>query len=63
MIVYERSEGARNNFGKFISQFQPKIETFLRNPERILIKLYRQNMSLLFNQKVLKSWPAEQYKK
>ena len=27
-----------------------KIKTLIRNHERILIKLYRQNMSLLFNQ-------------
>ena len=35
----------RENFGKFIYQFQPKTKTLIRN-----IKLYRQNVSLLFNQ-------------
>ena len=53
MIAYERSESTRDNFGKFIHQFQPKYKTLIRKLERILIKLYRQNVSLLFNQTCL----------
>ena len=37
------------SFGKFIYQFQPETKTLIRKLERILIKLYRQNVSLLFN--------------
>ena len=36
-----------------VYQFQPKIKTFIRKLESILIKLYRQNVSLLFNQTCL----------
>ena len=43
----------RDNFGKFIQQFQPETKTFIRKLERILIKLYRQNLSLLFNETCL----------
>ena len=50
MMSYERSESARDNFGKFIHQFQPETKTLIRKLERILIKSYRQNVSLLFNQ-------------
>ena len=50
MMAYEGSESARDNFGKFIHQFQPKTKTLIRKLERILIKIYRQNMSLLFNE-------------
>ena len=46
----ERSESARDNFGKFINPLQPEIKPLIMKLERILIKLYRQNMSLLFNQ-------------
>ena len=46
---YERFESARDNFGKFINQFQPKTETLDRKLERILIKLFTQHVSLLFN--------------
>ena len=28
MMAYERSEGAWDNFGKFIHQFQPEINTY-----------------------------------
>ena len=49
MMAYERSESAQDNFGEFICQFQPKTKTPIRKLERIL-KLYRQNVSLLFNQ-------------
>ena len=50
MMAYERFESARDNFDKFINQFQPETKTLVRKLERILIKLYRQNVSLLFNQ-------------
>ena len=38
------------NFGKFIHQFQPETKTLIKKLERILIKLYRQNVSFLFDQ-------------
>ena len=49
-MAYERSKSARDNFGKFIHQFQPETKTLIRKLERILINLYRQNVSLLSNQ-------------
>ena len=49
----ERSESARDDFGKFIRQFLPEIKTLIGKLEKILIKLYRQNVSLLFNQTCL----------
>ena len=48
-MAYERSESAWDNFGKFIYQFQPETKTLSRKLERILTKLYRQNVPLLFN--------------
>ena len=42
LLAYERSESARDNFGKFIHQFQPETKTLIGKLERILIKLYRQ---------------------
>ena len=45
---------AQDNFGKFINQFQPENKILIRKLERILNKLYRQNLSLLFNQTCLK---------
>ena len=42
-----------DNFGKFIHQFQPETKSLIRKLKRILIKLYRQNVSLLFNQTCL----------
>ena len=53
MMAYKRSESTWDNFGKFIHQFQPEIKTLIRKLESILIKLYRQNVSLLFNQACL----------
>ena len=53
MMAYERSESTQDNFGKFLHQFQPETKTLIRKLERILIKLYRQNMALLFNQTCL----------
>ena len=53
MMAYEGSESARNNFGKFIHQFQPETKRLIRKLERILIKLYRQNVCLLFNETCL----------
>ena len=49
MTVYERSESAQDNFGIFIHHVQTKTKTFVRKLKRILIKLYRQNVSLLSN--------------
>ena len=49
MMAYERFESARDNFRKFIQQFQPETNTLIRKLERIEIKLYRQNVSLLFS--------------
>ena len=37
----------QDNFGKFIHQFQPEIKTLIGKLERILIKLYRQNVSFI----------------
>ena len=44
------SRALSDNFGKFIHQFKSKTKTLFRKLECILIKLYRQNLSLLFNQ-------------
>ena len=52
-MAYERSESARDNLGKFIHQFQRETKALIRKLERIFIKLYRQNVSLLFNQTCL----------
>ena len=62
MMAYEGSEDARDNFGKFICQFQPEILTFISKLERILIKLYRQNLSLLFNETCLNELLLPKYK-
>ena len=48
-MACERSESASDNLGKFIYQFQLKTKTLMRKIERILIKLYGQKVSLLFN--------------
>ena len=53
MMAYEESESTRDNFGKFIYQLQPETKTLIRKLERILNKLYRQNLSLLFNETCL----------
>ena len=49
-MAYEGSESAWDNFGKFIHQFQPETKTLIKKLERILIKLYWQNLFLLFNE-------------
>ena len=49
-MAYEGSESAQDNFGKFINQLKPNIKIFVWKFERILIKLYWLNASLLFNQ-------------
>ena len=49
-MAYEGSEIARDNFGKFINQFLPETNTLIRKHERNLSKLYRQHLSLLFNE-------------
>ena len=53
MMTYEKSESAQDNFGKFTHQFQPETKTLIRKLEKILIKLYRKNVSLLSNQTCL----------
>ena len=53
MMAYERCKSTRDNFGKFIYQFQPETKTLIRELVRILIKFYRQNVSLLLNQTCL----------
>ena len=50
MMTYEESERAQDNSSKFINQLQPKTKTLVSKLERILIKLYRQHVSLLFNE-------------
>ena len=63
MIAHDRYESTWDNFGKFIYQFQPKIKTFIRKLERILIKLCRENVFLLFNQTSLNEKTAAQLHK
>ena len=53
MMADEGSESTRDNFGKFINQFQPETKTLIRKLDRILNKLYRQNVYLLFNETCL----------
>ena len=50
MQTTPKDESAQDNFGKLINQFQSKTKTLIRKLGRIFIKLYRQNVSLLFNQ-------------
>ena len=52
-MAYERSKSGQNNFAKLIHQLQPKTKTLVWELEGILIKLYRQNVFLLFNQTYL----------
>ena len=53
MKAYEGSKSAWDNFGKFIYQFQPETKTLIRKLEKILNKLYRQNLPLLYNETCL----------
>ena len=46
MMAYEGSESAQDNLGKIIYPFQPETKTLIRKLERILKKLYSQNLSL-----------------
>ena len=62
MMAYERSKSTWDNFGKFIHQFQPETKILIRKLERILIKLYRQNMSLSSIQKCLTKRLLPNYK-
>ena len=52
--VFDKSINFRfklfKEFTEIINQFQPKTNTNIGKLERILIKWYRQNVSLLFNQ-------------
>ena len=47
MMAYEKSKSAQDNFGKFIHQFQPETKTLIGKHERILIKLYGQNVCII----------------
>ena len=38
MMAYEGSESVRDNFGKFIHQFQPETKTLIRKLEIIQTK-------------------------
>ena len=60
-MAYEGSKSARDIFDKFIHQFQPETKTVIRKLERILIKLCRQNVSLLFSQTYLNEWLIRNY--
>ena len=51
--IVSRLKSTQDNFGKFIHQFRPDIKTLIRKLEGILIKLYGQDESLLFNQTCL----------
>ena len=53
MMAYDVFESAQDNFMKFIYQFRPETKTLIRKVERILNKLYRPNLSLLFNETCL----------
>ena len=53
MVADERYKSAWDNFGKFIYQLRTKTKTLGKKLERIQIKLYRPNVSLLFNQTYL----------
>ncbi len=46
MMAYEGSKSGRDNFGKFIYQFQPETKTLIRKLERILN--YRDKICLYY---------------
>ena len=46
-MSYEMFESTRDDFGKFIYQFQPETKTIIRKLESILIELYRQNVFII----------------
>ena len=60
-MAYEVSESAWGNFGKFIYQFQPETKTLIRKLDMILNKLYRQNLSLVFNETCLNEQQLPNY--
>ena len=45
MMPNDVSENVQDNLGKFIYQFQPETKALIRKLERILNKLYRQDLS------------------
>ena len=54
MMACEGSTSAwEEKFGEFIYQFKPEMRTLVKKLERILIKLYRQHVSISFNQTCL----------
>ena len=44
MMAYEGSESARDNFGKFIYQFQPETKTLIRKLEKDLKQIIQKNI-------------------
>ena len=57
MMACERYGSARDNFDEFNIKHQRKTKTLVRKREKILLKLYRQNMSLLFKP----AWTKDSY--
>ena len=53
MMAYERSESAWTIFANSSTNSNLEPKALIRKLERILIKLYQQNVSLLFNQTYL----------
>ena len=47
MMAYKESKSAEDNFGKFIYKLQPKSKALVRRLERILIKIYKQNVFII----------------
>ena len=48
MMAYEGSKSDwEEKFGEFIYQFKAEIRTLVRKLERILMKLYRQHVSII----------------
>ena len=62
MMAYERFKSVRDNFGKFIHQFQSETKTLIWKLARIFLKLYRQNVSLSFHQTCLNESLLPNYK-
>ena len=46
-MAYDRSKSGRDNIGKFIHQFLAEIKTLFRKLEKILIKLFRENVFII----------------
>ena len=59
MMAYEGSESARDNFGKFIYQFQPETKTLIRKLEMTSNKLYRKKNLYLMKRVCVRSCVLE----